>query len=97
VIMSGRKAAHNEVIPACLFDYDKTTKTFVGYFANLSQRHGHHWNTLITIRNEKTGGEVVFEVDQTVQAPKPQWWKLMRFKSLSKEHPDLRLTVINDG
>jgi hypothetical protein len=93
--MSGRKAPHNEVIPLSLFEYDAKTKTFFGYHSNLSQRHGHHFNTLITIHNEKTHGEVTFECDQVVEAAKPLWWKMMRFKSLSKDHPELRLTVIN--
>jgi len=93
--MSGRKASHNEVIPTCLFEFDKPTKTFIGYFSNLSQRHGHNFNTLVTIRSGKTGCEVTFEVDQMVSAPEPVGWKLMRFKSLSKDHPDLRLTIIN--
>jgi hypothetical protein len=93
--MSGRKhSLHNEVIPATLFDYDAKTKTFVGYFTNLSQRHGHNFNTLITIRNEKTGGEVVFEVTQVVQGQRD--WKLMKFESQSKTHPDLKLVVINE-
>jgi hypothetical protein len=93
--MSGRKALHNEVIPACLFTYDTKTKTFVGLFTNLSQRHSHHFNTLITVRNEKTNGEVVFEVDQVVNTPSGDW-KLMRFKSTSKAHPELRLTILNE-
>jgi hypothetical protein len=92
--MSGRKALHNEVIPATLFTYDAKTKTFVGYFSNLWQRHGHTFNTLVTIRNEKTHGEVVFEVVQVVQGQRD--WKLMRFESQSKAHLDLKLTIINE-
>jgi hypothetical protein len=93
--MSGRKSLHNEVIPTSLFDFDTKTKTFVGYFSNLWQRHGHTFNTLITLRNEKTGGEVVFEVTQVINTRDGNW-KLMRFESKSKEHPDLKLTIINE-
>jgi len=85
---------HNEVIPACRFEYDKKTKTFIGRFDHLSRRCGHHFNTLVTIRNERTSGEVTFEVDQVIQGRND--WTLMRFKSLSKDHPDLRLTILNE-
>jgi hypothetical protein len=61
--MSGRKSLHNEVIPASLFRYDKETKVFVGFFTELTAPRSQ-FNTLVTIHNEKTHGEVVFEVEQ---------------------------------
>ena len=86
------KQLHNEVIPASRFDYYSMTQTFT---AEISELRGHPFNTLITIRNEKTGGEVSFECDK-VNRDREDEWLSMEFKSQSKEHPFLRIVIFND-
>jgi len=77
-----------------MFDYDTETKTFTADWSELSYS-GHRFNTMLTIKNERTGGEVTFDI-VTVDRDREGDWTAMRFKSTSKEHPDLKLVVFND-
>jgi hypothetical protein len=83
---------HNEVIPANKFTWDKRNNTFT---AEISELRGHNFNTIITIRNPKTGGEVMFTCTD-VKRDREGDWQWMTFMSQSKQHPNLKLVVFND-